>query len=104
MPPADLSGRGHKKFRIGAKNEGRTVNIHLFGLRVIVHVLLKGLVRRNTHKHYYTLRSSLQILRSAMLDEGKSRAGDLKSGSVYRGVLSYQNDCMCLNVHMLHVH
>ena len=28
------------------------------------------------------LRSSLQILRSAVLDDGTSRAGDLKSGSV----------------------
>ena len=32
-------------------------------------------------KRYYTLRSSLQILRSAVLDDGTSRAGDLKSGS-----------------------
>ena len=31
---------------------------------------------------YYTLRSSLQILRSAVLDDGTSRAGDLKSGSI----------------------
>ena len=31
---------------------------------------------------YYTLRSSLQIHRSAVLDKGTSRAGDLKSGSV----------------------
>ena len=31
---------------------------------------------------YYTLRSSLQILRSAVLDGGTSRVGDLKSDSV----------------------
>ena len=31
---------------------------------------------------YYTLRSSLQIPRSVVLDDGTSRAGDLKSGSV----------------------
>ena len=31
---------------------------------------------------YYTLRSSLQILHSAVLDDGTSRAGDLKSDSV----------------------
>ena len=31
---------------------------------------------------YYTLRSSLQILRSVVLDDGTSRAGDLTSGSV----------------------
>ena len=33
-------------------------------------------------KRYYTLRSSLQILRSAVLDDGTSHPGDLKSGSV----------------------
>ena len=32
--------------------------------------------------NYYTLRSSLQIQRSAMLDDGTSHAGDLKSGSI----------------------
>ena len=32
--------------------------------------------------NYYTLRSSLHILRSALLDDGTSRAGDLTSGSV----------------------
>ena len=31
---------------------------------------------------YYTLRSSLQILRSALLDDRTLHAGDLKSGSV----------------------
>ena len=31
---------------------------------------------------YYTLRSSLHILRSALLDDGTSRAGDLTSDSV----------------------
>ena len=31
---------------------------------------------------YFTLRSSLQILLSVVLDDGTSRAGDLKSGSV----------------------
>ena len=32
--------------------------------------------------NYYMLRSSLQILRSAVLDDRTSRADDLKSGSV----------------------
>ena len=31
---------------------------------------------------YYTLQSSLQILRSVVFDNGTSHAGDLKSGSV----------------------
>ena len=36
-----------------------------------------------TWYYIYTLRPSLQILRSAVLDDRTSRAGDLKSGSVF---------------------
>ena len=32
---------------------------------------------------YYTLQSSLQILRSALLDDGTLRVDNLKSGSVF---------------------
>ena len=54
--------------------------------------------------HYYTLRSSLQILRSGVLNDGTSRAGDMKSGSVLSRGSIISNDRLCLNVYMLHVH
>ena len=53
---------------------------------------------------YYTLQSSLQILRSAVLDDRTSRAGDLKSGSVLsRGSIILKRPHV-LNIYMLHVH
>ena len=60
---------------------------------------------RKTAYMYYRLWSSLQILRSVVLDDGTSRAGDLKSGSVLsRGFYHIKTTACVWYVYMLHVH
>ena len=53
---------------------------------------------------YYKLRSNLQILRSALLDDRTSHAGDLKSDSVLSRGSIISKQPHYLNVYMLHVH
>ena len=53
---------------------------------------------------YYTLRSSLQILRSVVSDDGTSRAGDLKSGSILLRGSIISKRLHVFDVYMLHVH